>query len=54
MLKSLVAQKDRNQMTESELNKLTHLQKYNSLLIRKKVGRVSRYKKLLEVSEMEF
>lgn len=52
MVKSLVAFKDRNNMTESELKQLTYLQKFNTMLIRKKVGKESRIRQLVQASEV--
>ncbi len=52
MLKSLVASKNRNSMTELELKQLTYLQKFNTMLIKKKIGKDSRIKRLKEASEV--
>lgn len=43
--------KDRNEMTEKELNSITHLQKVNSLLLRKKTGKDARIKQLMFQAE---
>ncbi len=51
-LKSLVAAKDRNNMTENELKQLTYLQKFNSMLIRKKIGKESRVKQVIQAAEI--
>jgi hypothetical protein len=52
MVKSLVASKDRNNMTEAELKQLTYLQKFNTLLIKKRIGKDSRIKQLIQASEV--
>ena len=52
MLKSLVAPKDRNNMNEEELKQLTYLQKFNTMLIKKRIGKESRIKRLIEASEI--
>ena len=52
MLKGLVAAKDRNNMTESELKQLTYLQKFNTMLIKKRVGKESRIKQLKQAAEV--
>lgn len=52
MLKSLVNTKDRNSMLESELKQLTYLQKYNTMLIKKRIGRESRIKQLKQAAEV--
>ena len=52
MVKSLVASKDRNNMTESELKQLTYLQKFNTLLIKKRIGKESRIKQLIQAAEI--
>lgn len=46
-----VDKKSRNEMTEKELNSITHLQKVNSLLLRKKTGKAARIKQLMFQSE---
>lgn len=53
MLKSLVEPKDRNNMTTSELRKLTVLQKANSVLIRKGINKEVRLKHLILISDMD-
>jgi len=50
LVKSLVVSKDRNNMTESELRQLTYLQKFNTMLIKKGIGKESRIKRLTEAS----
>jgi hypothetical protein len=52
MVKSLVVTKDRNEMTELELKQLTYLQKFNTMLLRKKIGKTSRIKQLIQASEV--
>jgi len=52
MLKSLVSIKDRNNMSESELKQLTYLQKFNTMLIKKRVGKESRIKQLKQAAEV--
>lgn len=52
-LKSLVAPKNRNEMTEDELKQLTYLQKVNTYYIKKRIGKESRIKKLIEASEIK-
>jgi hypothetical protein len=52
IVKSLVSCSDRNNMSESELKQLTYLQKFNSMLIRKKIGKQSRIKQLIQASEV--
>jgi hypothetical protein len=52
MVKSLVACKDRNNMTESELRQVTYLQKFNTMLIKKNIGKESRIKQLIQASEI--
>jgi len=52
LVKSLVAVKDRNKMTEIELKQITYLQKVNTNLIRKRIGKQSRIKRLIEASEI--
>jgi len=52
MVKSLVSCNDRNNMSESELKQLTYLQKFNAMLIRKKIGKESRIKQLVQASEV--
>jgi hypothetical protein len=44
--------KNRNEMTEKDLNNITQLQKMNSLLISKNVGKDSRVKRLKELAEI--
>lgn len=51
-LKTLVGAKDRNNMTESELRQLTYLQKFNTMLLNKKIGYDSRIKQLQMASEV--
>jgi hypothetical protein len=52
MVKSLVASKDRNDMNAEELKQLTYLQKFNTMLIKKKIGKDSRIKQLVQASEV--
>jgi hypothetical protein len=52
MLKSLVAAKDRNNMDENELKQLTYLQKFNTMLIRKRIGKQSRIRQLTQAAEV--
>lgn len=52
MVKSLVSCEDRNNMTEKELKQLTYLQKFNAMLIRKKIGKQSRVKQLCQAAEV--
>ncbi len=52
MVKSLVSCSDRNNMNELELKQLTYLQKFNAMLIRKKIGKESRIKQLVQASEV--
>lgn len=51
-LKSLVNSKNRNNMTEEELKQLTYLQKFNTMLLKKKLGKEARRKRLIEASEV--
>ena len=52
MVKSLVVSKDRNNMTEQELKQLTYLQKFNTMLIKKRIGKKSRIKQLIQAAEV--
>lgn len=52
-LKELVGSKDRNNMTEQELKQLTYLQKFNTMLIKKKIGKDSRIKQLKQAAEIK-
>lgn len=52
LVKSLVECKDRNNMNEAELRQLTYLQKANTMLIKKKIGKQSRIKRLQEMAEI--
>jgi hypothetical protein len=52
MVKFLVAAKDRNNMTEQELKQLTYLQKFNTMLIKKRIGKESRVKQLVQASDI--
>jgi len=52
LIKSLVTDKHRNEMTEQELRQITYLQKVNANLIKKAIGKQSRIKKLTEASEI--
>ena len=47
-----VGEKDRNEMTQDELELLTMLQKLNSVLLNKKIGKESRLKQLRIFSEI--
>jgi len=51
-IKELVNPKDRNELSEQELKQITYLQKVNSMLIRKKIGKESRIKRLIEANEV--
>ena len=53
MIKSLVTNKPRNEMTEQELRQITYLQKVNANLIKKRIGKQSRIKRLIEASEIQ-
>ena len=53
MIKSLVTNKPRNEMTEQELKQITYLQKVNANLIKKRIGKKSRVKRLIEASEIQ-
>lgn len=52
MLKSLVPAKDRNNMNADELKQLTYLQKFNAMLIKKRIGKESRIKLIKQASEV--
>ena len=39
-------------MTESELKQLTYLQKFNTMLIKKRIGKDSRKKQIIQASEI--
>lgn len=53
LVRNLVTdKKDRNEMTEQELNQITYLQKVNSNLISKGIGRESRLRRLSEANEI--
>ena len=53
LVKSLVTDPDkpRNEMTEQELSNITQLQKFNSLLLKKRIGKVARIKQLKIMAE---
>jgi len=53
MIKSLVTDKPRNEMTEQELRQITYLQKVNANLISKRIGKDSRIKRLIEAAEIK-
>ncbi len=53
LIKSLVTNKPRNEMSEQELKQITYLQKVNANLIKKRIGKQSRIKKLIEASEIQ-
>lgn len=50
--KLVTDKKDRNEMTEQELKQITYLQKVNTMLIKKNVGKSSRIKRLKEANEI--
>jgi hypothetical protein len=52
MIRSLVATKDRNNMDENELRQLTYLQKFNAMLLKKKIGKDSRIRLLQQAAEV--
>ncbi len=52
MIKSLVVEKGRNEMSENELRQVTYLQKVNENLIRKYIGKDARIKRLTEAAEI--
>lgn len=52
LIRSLVTDKSRNEMTEDELAQITYLQKYNANLIKKGVGKQSRIRRLKEANEI--
>lgn len=52
MIKSMVSFKDRNNMTSEELKQLTYLQKFNAMLIRKRIGKESRIRQLTQAAEV--
>lgn len=54
LVKSLVVAKDRNNMNEDELRQLTYLQKVNTMLIKKQIGKKARIKRLTEAAEIIF
>jgi hypothetical protein len=39
-------------MTEQELKQLTYLQKFNTMLIKKRIGKESRIKQLIQAAEV--
>lgn len=51
-IKKLVSIKDRNNMSEAELRQITYLQKFNTMLIKKNMGKEARIKRLIEASEI--
>lgn len=51
-IKDLVNPKNRNELTEQELKQITYLQKVNSMLIKKKIGKESRIKRLIEANDV--
>jgi len=53
LIKSLVTNKPRNEMNEQELKQITYLQKVNSNLLKKGIGKSARVKRLHEASEIE-
>ena len=52
LIKSLVTEKPRNEMTEQELKQITYLQKVNANLLSKNIGKTKRMKRLIEASEI--
>jgi len=52
-VRHLVTNKSRNEMTEQELKQITYLQKVNTNLISKRIGKQSRIKRLIEASEIK-
>lgn len=52
MIKSLVTNKKRNEMSKQELKQITYLQKVNANLIKKRIGKQARIKRLIEASEI--
>lgn len=53
LVRSLVTEKkDRNEMTEQELKQITYLQKVNTYLIKKAIGKTARIKRLNEANEI--
>jgi len=53
MIKSLVTNKPRNEMNEQELKQITYLQKVNTNLITKRIGKQARVKRLIEAAEIK-
>lgn len=53
MIKSLVCNKHRNEMSEQQLRQITYLQKFNANLIKKNIGKEKRINRLIEASEIE-
>jgi hypothetical protein len=53
LIKSLVTNKERNDMTEQELRQITYLQKVNANLISKGMGKDARIKRLKQASEIQ-
>ena len=53
LIKSLVTNKERNDMTEQELRQITYLQKVNANLISKGMGKDARLKRLKQASEIQ-
>lgn len=51
-IKALVSIEDRNKMSEQELKQITYLQKVNSNLIKKRIGKDKRIKRLKEAAEI--
>lgn len=52
LIKDLVSPIDRNNMTESELRQVTYLQKFNSMLFKKGIGKDSRIRQLTQANEV--
>lgn len=53
LIKSLVTDKSRNEMTEQELKQITYLQKVNANLIKKCIGKNARINRLKEAAEIK-
>lgn len=54
IVRELVTEKkDRNEMTEQELKQITYLQKVNTSLIKKGIGKAARIKRLHEANEIQ-
>lgn len=53
LVKSLVTDKPRNEMNEHQLKQLTYLQKVNTNLIKKRIGKQTRIRRLKEAAEIQ-